>query len=147
MISVYEKVKEFQNKFPGSVSWRLKKHSKILDMHINPGENILFAFAAQKNNNFYDIFSTYIFCLTDKRILIARKRLVFGYFLISITPDLFNDLKINRGLFWGKVIIDTVKEEVTFSNVCKSGLNEIETNVSEFMMKEKKKYGLNYVRD
>ena len=30
----------------------------------------------------------------------------------SITPDLFNDLSVYEGLIWGKVDIDTVKEEV-----------------------------------
>ena len=79
--------------------------------------------------------------LTDKRLVVATKRLVFGYFLKVITPDMFNDLTIKQGPIWGKVIIDTVKEEVAISNLPKSGLDEIETSITEMMMEEKQKYG------
>ena len=64
-----------------------------------------------------------------------------GYFLDSITPDMFNDLKILSGIIWGKVYIDYVKEFVTLSNISKNALSEIETKISSFMMEQKKKYG------
>ena len=76
----------------------------------------------------------------NKRILIGQKRVVWGYFLSSITPDLYNDLFVYQGLIWGQIKIDTVKEEVTISNLPKSGLDEIETNITEMMMSEKQKY-------
>ena len=143
MNSVYKLVKEFDAKYSGSVNWwRNKKHSKIVEEHLNPDEKALFAFSAQKNDSPFDFFNTYVFVLTNKRILMGRKRLLFGSFLISVTPDLFNDLKIYKGIFWGKVTIDTVKELIVFSNVSKKGLEEIETKVSTFMMNEKKKYGM-----
>ena len=66
---------------------------------------------------------------------------VFGYFLDSITPDMFNDLKIKGGLFWGKVYIDTLNELVALSNISNAALPEIETQLSNYMMemgKEKK---------
>ena len=53
---------------------------------------------------------------------------------------MYNDLKIYEGLFWGKVKLDTIKELIIISNLDKKALDEIETNVSELMMKEKKKY-------
>jgi hypothetical protein len=55
---------------------------------------------------------------------------------------MFNDLKVEMGLVWGKIIIDTVKEEVFLSNIQKSALSEIETNITQYMMEEKKKYGI-----
>lgn len=138
--NVYEKVKEFKKKYPMTVAWRLRKNSKIVQKHLNPGEKVLYAFVAQKNDRFYDLFSTGVVVLTNKRLLVGRKRVVFGYFLDSITPDLFNDLKVLAGVFWGKIQIDTVKEIVTLSNIDKAALPEIETNISEYMMKKKKKY-------
>ena len=36
--------------------------------------------------------------------------------------------------------IDTIKEEVTITNLPKTGLDEIETNITELMMSEKQKY-------
>jgi len=142
MGTVYEKLLEFQNKYPGSVTWwRNKKHAGVIEKHLNPGERVTFAFASQKTEKAIDFF-THVFVLTNKRILIGRKRVFFGYFLMSVTPDLFNDLEVYRGIFWGQIKIDTVKELIIFSGVSKSGLDEIETNVSEFMIKEKRKYGM-----
>lgn len=138
---VYGKVKEFKRKYPMTISWRLKQHSKIARMHLNPDEEIIYSFAAQKNDNPFDITTTAVVALTNKRIIIAQKRVVFGYFFKSITPDMFNDLKILSGIIWGKVYIDYVKEFVTLSNISKNALSEIETKISSFMMEQKKKYG------
>lgn len=138
--SVYEKVAEFKEKYPLTIAWRAKKHCKIIDLHLNPGETVEYAFIAQKNDNPLDIITTNVVALTNKRILIGQKRLLFGYFFTAITPDMFNDLKVSMGLFWGKIYIDTIKEFVTFSNIQKEALPEIETNITEYMMAEKKKY-------
>jgi len=138
--NIYEKLLQFKKKYPTTIAWRLKAHSKVVEEFLNPGENILYAFAAQKNNNPLDIVTTYAVVLTNKRILLAQKRLLFGYFYTAITPDLFNDLKVSKGIIWGKVIIDTMKEKVFLSNIQSSALNEIETNITEYMMNEKQKY-------
>ena len=142
MGSVYEQVRAFKNKYPMTVGWRLKQNSEVIEKHLNPGEKVLYAFVAKKNDNPLDIISTAVVALTNERILIGRKRVVMGYFLDSITPDMFNDLKISSGLIWGKVYIDYVKEFVTLSNISKDALSEIETKISSFMMEQKKKYGL-----
>ena len=55
---------------------------------------------------------------------------------------MFNDLKVTAGLFWGKVHIDTIKEYVTLSNISNDALTEIETEVSSYMIKQKKEYGV-----
>jgi len=136
---VYEKVLEFKNKYGMSIAWRLKKNSRVVEAHLNPDEKVLYAFAAQKNNSVFDIFSTAVVVLTDKRLLIGRKRVVFGYFLDSITPEMFNDLKVLSGLIWGKIHIDTINELVTLSNIDKKALPEIETMVTSYMMREKQK--------
>lgn len=142
MGSVYDHARLFQKKYPSTVSWwRIKKHAQVIEMHLNPNEKVLYAFIGQKNDLFYDVFSTCVVALTNKRILIGQKRVVFGYFLSSITPDLFNDLEVYQGLIWGKITIDTIKEVVAISNLSKKSLPEIETNITEYMMEEKKKYG------
>lgn len=139
---VYQQAKEFKKKFPLTVAWRIKAHSKIIDLHLNPGEEVRYAFAAQKNNNPLDIITTYVVAITNKRILLGQKRLLFGYFYTAITPDLFNDLKLKMGIIWGTVIVDTVKERVFLSNIQREALEEIETNITEYMMEEKMKYGM-----
>ncbi len=140
MKSCYDFVKKFKNKYPLTIAFRLKKHSDIIDKHLNPDEEIIYAFAAQKNSDSFDIVNTNVVALTNKRLIIGTKRLLWGYFLVSITPDLFNDLTVSKEMIWGKVQIDTVKETVTLSNVDPKALPEIETNITEYMMEEKKKY-------
>lgn len=146
MSEVLKRVLRFKRKYPLTVAWRLRKNSSVIDKHLNPGEKVLYAFIAQKNDNPLNFFETGVVALTNKRILIGRKRVIFGYFLDSITPDMFNDLKVNGGIIWGKVHIDTVKELVTLSNIDITALPELETAVSSYMIQIKKKYG-NSVKD
>lgn len=142
--NIYDKLKEFKKHYPMTIAWRLKQHAKVVATHINPGEEVLYAFVAQKNDNPFDIITTNAIVLTNKRILVASKRLLFGYFFTAITPDMFNDIKIKMGLIWGKVYIDTMHEVVKLSNIQREALDEIETNISEYMMKEKQKYPLKH---
>lgn len=144
MASVYELAANFKKKYPLTVGWRIKKNARIIEKHLNPGETVSYAFVAQKNENSYNIIGSAVIALTNERILIGRDRVVVGYFLDSITPDLFNDLKVSSGILWGKIYIDTVKEFVTLSNISKSALSEIETKISSFMINEKKKYGCSH---
>ena len=131
---------EYKRRYSGGIYWRLRKHAAVIEKHLNPGEEVLYAFPAQKNESHKDIFSTCILALTNKRILIGQSRMFVGYALTSITPDMFNDLEVYQGLVWGVITIDTVKELVNLSNIDKKALPEIETNITEFMMEEKKKY-------
>ena len=92
--TVYEKVLEFKDKYPDTIAWRLKSHSKIVEAHLNPDERVLYAFAAQKNESPFMILNTVVIALTNRRLLIGTKRVLFGYFLSSVTPDMFNDFEI-----------------------------------------------------
>lgn len=134
---VYEKVIDFKRRFPLTISWRLRAHSKLASELINKDEEILYAFAAQKDPSAFNIFSTFVVVLTDKRIVLAQKRAI-GYFYYSITPDMFNDLTIKMGLIWGKAIIDTVKETVYLSNLSKGAIQELETVLSKYMIQKKR---------
>lgn len=138
--SVYKQVKAFKKRYPFTVAWRLLENSKVVFQHLNDDEEVIYAFAAQKNDNPFDIITTCVVVLTNKRILVGQKRVMFGYFFYSITPDMFNDLNISMGLIWGKVTIDTIKEVIVLSNIQKEALIEIETQISSYMMNEKKKY-------
>ena len=141
-MTVYESLKKFKNKYKSSIVWRLKAHASVIEKYLNPGETVTYAFAAQRGFSTFDVFSTFAVVLTNKRILLAQKRVLFGYTYLAITPDMFNDLTVYSGLIWGKVYIDTVKETVILSNISKAAMDEIETQITEYMMEEKKKYTL-----
>jgi hypothetical protein len=137
--NIYTEISKFLKKYPLTIAFRLSKHCKIVEKHLNPGEEIFYAFPAQKNISPFDIFSTCVVAFTSKRILIAQKRVLPGYRLNSITPDLFNDFQVYKGFVFGRVDIDTVKEKVQFSDLDPRSLTEIETNLSEYLLKEKPK--------
>jgi len=137
---IYRRAKEFKRKYPMTIAFRLRAHAKVASKFIGSDEEIKYVFVAQKNYQSYEIINTNIIVLTDKRLVVATKRLVFGYFLKVITPDMFNDLTIKTNIIWGKVIIDTIKEKIILSNIDPNALPEIEENVSNVMMEEKKKY-------
>ena len=137
---IVEQIDQFKKKYPFTVAWRLKKNATIVEKHLNPDEKVLYAFPAQKSNQPLQIFHTCVVALTNRRILIGRDRVVVGYFLDAITPDMFNDLKVVAGLLWGKVLIDTIREHVVLSHLDKRSLDEIETAITTHMMEEKKKY-------
>ena len=75
MNNVYMKLKEFKSKYPTTLVWRLKKHASVIEKHLNPGEVLNYAFAAQKGYSSMDFFSTFAVALTNKRIILAQKRL------------------------------------------------------------------------
>lgn len=83
MNDVYQKAKMFKKKYSGTISWRLKAHSKVIEKHLNPGEKVKFVFAAQKNERSYQIFSTYLVVLTNKRILLAQKKAIIWIFIFG----------------------------------------------------------------
>ena len=140
MKSSYELARKFKNKYPMTIAWRIRKHAEVIDRHLNPGEKILYIFLGQKNDSSFDLVNTNIVALTDKRIMVATKRLVFGYFFKSITPDMYNDLSVNRGMIFGTVIIDTIKEVIKITNIDPNALDEIETNITEIMLMQKKEF-------
>lgn len=140
-MTCYELAKKFKEKFPSTIAWRIFQNSKVIDEHINPDEEVQYAFVGQKNESPFDIFQTCAVAITNKRLLIGQKRVLFGYALNSITPDLYNDMQVYQGLLWGKIVIDTIKEKIIVSNLSKDSLIELETAISSFMMEEKKKYG------
>lgn len=140
MKEIYKLVTEFKKKYPKTIAWRIKQHCKIAAKHLNPDEKVNYAFTCQKNCHSYEIFRTFVVVVTNKRILIAQKRLLFGYLFITVTPDLYNDLTVMGGIIWGKIHIDTVKEGIMLSNIDKNALPELETTITQFMIEAKKEY-------
>lgn len=132
---------DFKRKYRFTIAWRVREHARIVEKHLNPGEQILYVFCAQKNDKVLDIFTSCVVALTNRRIIVAQKRVLFGYFMTAITPDMFNDLSVRKGLIFGRIYIDTVKELVKFSDIQPAALSEIETAITSYMMEEKQKYG------
>ena len=89
--------------------------------------------------------------VSTQSLIEKRRFIVVGCFFVAMfvtPPDALSMIMLavpmwmlfEIGLLFGKITIDTVKEVVTISNLSKSSLDDIETNISQFMMKEKLKY-------
>lgn len=52
MNSVIDKALEFKNRYASTIAWRIKKHAKVVEDYINPGEELLYVFCGQKNAKF-----------------------------------------------------------------------------------------------
>ena len=135
----YNLVCRFKRKYPMTIAHFLMRHSRVAQSIVDKDEQILYAFCGQKNDSYSVLFDTCVVIVTNKRLIIGQKRLLWGYQVTTVTPDLFNDLKIYSGLLFGKVEIDTVKEVIFISNLDKKSLNEIEDNVNSIMLKNKNK--------
>lgn len=137
--SVYKSCKEFLKKYPKTIAWRVKKHSKVVEDHINEDEVVLFTFTGQKNTNWTAPFSTAVVVFTNKRMLVARSCFFGRSFYTSITPDMLNDFAIRTNLIFGVVEIDTVKEHFTIECLDKRALPKIEDALSKYLVDEKLK--------
>ncbi len=135
---IYDLALRFKRKYFGTIAFRLKAHSRVIAEHINPNEKLFYVFCGQKGFSNKEIFSSCVVALTNERIMIATKRVMWGYFLTTVTPDLFNDLKVQSGFLFGRVIIDTAKEKIVISNLSNSSLKEVESAISTYMNREKK---------
>lgn len=141
MNTTYELVKEFKKKYPWTVTWwRLKKHAKLLEKYLHPKENVIYAFAGQNDDIPSSFFNTVVIAITNERLIVAQDRLIVGYDVSFVTPDLYNDLKVDAGLLWGTVTIDTVKELIHISKLSNRALPEIQEKVSSYMIEAKKRY-------
>lgn len=136
---VYEYCKKFIKKYPRTIAWRLKRHSSIIQQHLNDDEVLLYVFAGQKNDLWYEVFFTTVIAFTNKRMLLGRKRFFGQYSYYSITPDMLNDFEIRSNIIWGSVEIDTIKEHFVISNLDKHSLPEIEDAISKYLVDEKLK--------
>ena len=74
MENSYALASKFMKKYPMTIAWRIKRHCKIIDKHLNPDEKIIYIFAGQKNDSMVDLFHTCVIAFTNKRIMIATDR-------------------------------------------------------------------------
>ncbi len=137
-MKIYNMVSKFKNKYPRTIVFRLKKHAQVVENIIDKDEEVYYTFCGQRNDSSM-LFDSCVVALTSKRIIIGEKRLLFGYYLLTINTKLFNDLTINSNLLWGRIEIDTVKENVFISNIDKRAMDEIETMIHEIVLNNKKR--------
>lgn len=136
---VYKSCKNFLKKYPGTIAWRIKKHAKVVEEHINDDEVVLFSFAGQKNSNWKYPFATVVVTFTNKRMLVGKSLFLGRSFYTSITPDMLNDFEIRTNILFGVVEIDTVKEHFTVGCLSKKSLSKIEDALSKYLVDEKLK--------
>ena len=48
MTLVAKRAKEFKRRYPATIAWRISAHAKVIETHLNPGEEVQYIFAGQK---------------------------------------------------------------------------------------------------
>lgn len=140
-MNIYNEIIKYKEKYPLTLAFRTKKHCGVIEKHLNTDEEVSYVFCGQKTTNSLMFINSCVIALTNKRIVIGQKRVLWGYFFTSVTPDMYNDLKVRKGLIWSSIEIDTIKENIYISDLDPKAAIEIENYITEFMMREKKKYG------
>lgn len=135
---VYRMVSKFKRKYPWTIAIRLKKHAAVVENFLDADEVVYYTFCGQRNDTNTLLFDSCVVALTNKRIIIGEKRALFGYYMLNISTKLFNDLTINSGIIFGRIEIDTVKENIFISNIDKRALDEIETMIHKVVLENKK---------
>ena len=136
---VYKMVSKFKKKYPWTIAIRLRKHAAVVENFLDDDEFVYYTFCGQRNDSHSLLFDSCVVALTNKRIIIGEKRALFGYYAINISTKLFNDLTINSGIIFGRIEIDTVKENIFISNIDKRALDEIETMIHKVVLENKKR--------
>ena len=112
---VYRMVSKFKRKYPWTIAIRLKKHAAVVENFLDADEVVYYTFCGQRNDTNTLLFDSCVVALTNKRIIIGEKRALFGYYMLNVSTKLFNDLTINSGIIFGRIEIDTVKENIFIS--------------------------------
>ena len=136
---VYTLAKRFRSKYFGTICFRLGAHCRVIANHLNPDEKLYYVFCGQKGGLNKEFFNSCVIALTNERIMVATKRVLWGYFLTNVKPELYNDLKVESGFLFGRILIDTVKEKIAISNLSKASLREVETAITTYSNKYKNK--------
>lgn len=135
MRNIYEKVKSYKENYPGTLAFRLSKHSSVAEKYLKNDENVLYTFCGQVLCNNGSL-GTGVVVFTNKRILIAHKGLLFGHKVKSIDFKKFNDATVEKGLIWSKIEIDTLKEEIKILGLTSDGAEEAESALNKALKPE-----------
>ncbi len=136
-MKVYKMVSKFKRKYPRTIAFRLSKHAQVVENVLDDDEIVYYTFCGQRNDSHTMIFDSCVVALTNKRIIVGEKRLLFGYYLLNISTKLFNDLSISSGIIFGRIEIDTAKENLFISNIDKRALDEVETMIHKIIHNNK----------
>lgn len=112
-----------------SAKWRLK-HFKVVEQQLKDDEDVLVCFIGLKN--FVDIANhdeNWAYAITNKRIIIGQKGLIGEKVDVISLRDL-NDISFRKGLVFGVLIIDTIKEvfNVGLNKNSATSIHELVTN-------------------
>lgn len=106
---IYEKVMEFKNKFSGVPATRLERHAEVAMKSLAEGENVLHVYCGLD-----EFYRTQIVVVTDRRVIVARKKLLFGSRISSIDRDKVCNIHNRRSLLWNDIFFNTLTENFAY---------------------------------
>ena len=112
-----------------TAKWRLK-HFKVVEQQLKDDEDVLVCFIGLKN--FVDIAhheDNWAYAITNKRIIMGQKGLIGEKVVVVSLRDL-NDVSFKKGVVFGVLTIDTIKEvfNVGLDKNSATSIHELVTN-------------------
>lgn len=112
-----------------TAKWRMK-HFKVVEQQLKEDEEVLVCFIGLKN--FVDIANhddNWAYAITNKRIIMGQKGLIGEKVVVVSLRDL-NDVSFKKGVFFGVLTIDTIKEvfNVGLDKNSATAIHELVTN-------------------
>lgn len=112
-----------------TAKWRFK-HFKVVESQLKDDEEVLVAFIGLKDlKGLTEHKGFWAFAITNKRIIIGQKGIVGEKVDVVSLRDL-NDISFRKGVVYGILTIDTIKEEfnVGLDKVSATSIHELVTN-------------------
>ena len=120
-------------------NWAIK-HFTLIEQALAADEDVLMCFIGLHNyRSATNHDSNYAYAITNKRIIMAQKRMI-GQTFQTVDIDNLNDITMSTGMLMGIVTIDTIKEHFNVA-VEKSQAMSINKSIHDvlFSIKQKKK--------
>lgn len=112
-----------------NAKWRLK-HFQIVENQLNNDEEVLVAFIGIRNYvSLTKHEGNWAYAVTNKRIIIGQKGLIGEKVDVISLRDL-NDISFKKGVIYGVLTFDTIKEEfnVGLDKISATAIHELVTN-------------------
>lgn len=122
------------------------KHFDLAAKQLNPNEKVLLAFMGLHNLETVSKHEfNYAYVITDKRILMAQKKLV-GENIKTVLWDNLNDITLSTSTMLAKLTFDTMKERFNVGSADKAAVKNVYAKVNEIFHELKSSKNNNVVQ-
>ena len=109
---IYKEVDGYLRRYPTTLAWRIRQHSKVIAKHLNNDEEVYYVFPAQRNPDSYNIFTTCLVSMIDikKNTITVCNAGHYSPIIIKSDGNIKTDLNCKKGIPIGVI------EDISYDN-------------------------------